>query len=156
MSLIEKLGGIKTSYCFDNEDQKAKVVAQYLVKRASYDFYTEHMRDSGAGYGYGYEALYLEFETIGWFISTRKGRYKKGNGALELLFREEDGDLLYQHTITFRGTIDNNNSDKLRIEHRHRQGIGKYYYIELTGVPFLVLNKTATIEFRAFEGDEED
>lgn len=149
---MEKLGGIRTTYQIVSEGFEANVVEQYLVKRANYA--TEWDQDGGAGYGY--KALYLEFSTIGSFISIEEADYKKGDGALRMRFNDKEGDLLYQHLIHYRGSFEDNKSDKLAMERCHKQGVGKYFYIELTGVPYLVLNKTVSIDFRELVGTDGD
>lgn len=63
MSLIEKLGVIKTEFEFWIGDTELEVFSQHLVKRGVFDFKHEPGRHKvgGFGYGYGLEGLFLEF-----------------------------------------------------------------------------------------------
>ncbi|QGY42852.1 hypothetical protein GM418_04035 [Maribellus comscasis] len=140
-SLEESLGGIETNFQFFSNNIDLKVTDQFIIKRAEKkaSASTNYSANSAYGYGYGYQSFHLEFVTKEYYTIEEvehKGRY---SDKIELTFYNSDDIALATHTLDY-SVVDlsyNISSDEIQF----------FYSIDLLGIPIVLLNKTAKINF---------
>ncbi|MCG6187007.1 hypothetical protein [Maribellus maritimus] len=140
-SLSESLGGVKTNFHFFSNNTDLNVTDQFIIKRAEKkaSASTNYSFHSAYGYGYGYQSFHLEFITREYYVTEEVEHKGKYSDKIELTFYNSDDIALATHTLDY-SVVDlsyNISSDEIQF----------FYSVDLLGIPIVLLNKTAKINF---------
>lgn len=133
--LTERLGGVTTAFTITTTDLELNSTEQVLIRRARGYHGIRTVCDGGAGYGYGFESVHLEFHSI-YSIKTQVRRDIGRRKYYELTFLDQQNEVLAK--IDLR-------PDAVR-RFSSRQVPPLYTYsIDLEGMPLILLDRVATI-----------
>ncbi|MEM1124123.1 MAG: hypothetical protein AAGJ18_27045 [Bacteroidota bacterium] len=138
-SLVEKMGGISTDFAITSDSVTFRIAAQCLIRRAiSYHRETELLIDD-YGYGFGYQAIHLEF------ISAQRISERKGKGRKRVFYWLEFFD--HQNQLVSALEIPFNHLRQIKNEVRP---VSYTYSINLERIPFVLLANTTRINLTKY------
>ncbi|MDP4201976.1 MAG: hypothetical protein Q8861_04730 [Bacteroidota bacterium] len=141
--LYAGMGGIKTHFQIYSDTTSLEVTDQILIKQAEKKSYIDFADQ--AGYGYGYESYHLEFATNKALIveNFKKRAGRDNEKKIKMIFIDANHKELATVTRPFSSTNSTSSSQP--------DNSCTFYSIDLINIPFLLLDKTATINLIALE-----
>lgn len=138
-TLGESLGGVKTNFQIFSDTADLKITNQMIIKRAEKKASKYLSNESAYGYGFGYQSFHLEFVTRESYVLEKVDQNRAYTDKIELTFYDSNDIALATHTLNF-SIVDlsyNIQSDEIQF----------FYSIDLIGIPIVLLDQTAKINF---------
>lgn len=139
--LTERLGGITTAFTITSSDIVLNDTEQILIRRARGYHGTRTVYEGGAGYGYGFNSMHLEFHSV-YSIRTQVRKEDGRRKFYEATFLDSDNEVLAKIAMS---------PDAVRRFSSKQVPPLFTYSIDLEGVPLILLDRVATIHIDRVE-----